>query len=302
MSVVLSDSFATRQGTGDAADDALAWFDLNVLDREQAAQLAPLGDEVADEIIEDFYRHILSFESAAQQFSSEEQIERVKAGQKKYFTELILAKLDAAYIEERRRIGRIHEAVGITPTLYIGAYAYYLNRLGMLIRQKMADDPDTALKLYLSLQKIAHFDMALALETYVEARERTIETQQREMSELPTPVLKLKPGLILIPVVGAMDASRARNLTIALLEGIRRFQARALVLDITGVPQIDSAVANHLIQAMQAARLMGAKSVLTGISAEVAQSLVKIGVGKADLNTAGDLQSGMIEAEAMLAR
>jgi rsbT co-antagonist protein RsbR len=89
---------------------------------------------------------------------------------------------------------------------------------------------------------------------------------------------------------------------VTLLNGIREYHARAVVLDITGVGNVDSSVANHLIQAMQAARLMGARSVLTGVSAEVAQSLVRLGVSAAALNTAGDLQSGIEEAEALLGR
>ncbi|MEO8242649.1 MAG: protoglobin domain-containing protein [bacterium] len=302
MNQILSRTLKHGTQTDSTVADALAWFDLSDSDRDQAAELAPISGQVADEIIENFYAHILKFDNASKQFSSDQQIARVKAGQKRYFTELISAKLDKAYIDERRRIGRIHEAAGITPTLYIGAYAYYLNRLGLLIREKMKADPDTAFKLYLSLQKIAHFDMALALETYVEAREHTIELQQHEISELPTPVLKLKDGLILIPVVGALNESRARMLTIALLEGIRHHRARAVVLDITGVAGVDNSVSIHLIQTMQAARLMGAKSVLTGVSVEVAQSLVRLGVSFGALNTAGDLQSGIAEAEAMLQR
>lgn len=283
-------------------EDYLAWFNVTETDRAAAAQLVPISDEVADEVIEEFYDHILKFENAARQFSSEKQIARVKAGQKRYFNELVNSRVTADYVTERRRIGRIHEAAGITPTLYIGSYAFYLGQLGHLIREKMAEDPTTAFKLFISLQKLAHFDMALALETYVETREHTIEMQQREMSELPTPVLKLRDGLILIPVVGSMNETRARKLTVALLEGIRQWRARAVVLDITGVALVDSAVANHLIQTMQAARLMGARSVLTGVSPDVAQSLVRIGVAVGALNTAGDLESGIAAAEAMLER
>jgi rsbT co-antagonist protein RsbR len=302
MNKTIASSRTDQRSSSPSTSDALAWFDLSQFDRDQAAKLAPISNQVADEIIEAFYDHILRFEGAASKFSDHDQIARVKAGQRKYFSELISAEFDDDYINERRRIGRIHEVAGITPTLYIGAYAYYLHRLGHLIGEKMATDPATAFKLYLSLAKVAHFDMALALETYVETREATIEKQQLEMRELPTPVLKLKPGLLLIPVVGALDGGRARSLTVALLEGIRHYQARAVVLDITGVAEVDSSVANHLIQAMQAARLMGARSILTGVSSDVAQSLVKIGVGRADLNTAGDLESGIVEAETLLGR
>ncbi|MCW1404316.1 protoglobin domain-containing protein [Novosphingobium sp. MW5] len=194
--------------TSNATHDALAWFDLGQVDRDQAARLGPISDQVADQIIEEFYAHILRFDNAAQKFTSKGQIEQVKAGQEKYFTDLISAEFDDAYVADRRRIGGIHEVAGITPTLYIGSYAYYLHRLGTLIGDMMAEDPATAFRLFLSLAKIAHFDMALALETYVETREATIERQQRLMSELPTPVLKLKQGLLLIPVVGMLDQSR----------------------------------------------------------------------------------------------
>jgi rsbT co-antagonist protein RsbR len=113
-------------------------------------------------------------------------------------------------------------------------------------------------------------------------------------------VLKLREGLLLIPVVGTLDSHRARSLTVELLEGIREHRAQVVVLDITGVAGVDSAVANHLIQSMSAARLMGAASVLTGISAEVAQALVKIGVSGQQLNTAGDLQQGIKIAEKLI--
>ena len=300
MNEILSRSKLRADPGKQAQPDVLAWFDLTEKDRLQAAQLGPISGQVADDIIEHFYDHILRFENAARQFSSDRQIERVKAAQKRYFIELISGHIDDAYIAERRRIGRIHETAGITPTLYIGAYAYYLNRLGLSICEQMASDPETAFKLYLSLQKIAHFDMALALETYVEAREAKIEAQQREMSELATPVLKLREGLILIPVVGELNESRAHTLTVALLAGIRDTRARVVVLDITGVSFVDSAVANHLIQTILAARLMGAKSVLTGVSPDVAQSLVRLGVSVGALYTAGDLESGIREAELTL--
>ena len=280
--------------------DALRWFDISDADKAATSELTEIADEVAVDIIETFYDHLLSSEDAARHFSGPDQIARVKAGQTQFFKELISARLDESYISERRRVGQIHERNGVTPTLYIGAYAFYLHRLGHVVLDRLADDPKHAFHLVMSLIKLAHFDMALALETYVETREQTIRAREREMSELPTPVLKLRDGLLLIPVVGALDGYRARTLTVHLLEGIRDHRARAVVLDITGVAAVDSAVANHLIQTMTAARLMGAQSVLTGISADVAQSLVKIGVSGESLNTAGDLQHGIELADGLM--
>lgn len=280
----------------------LDWSGIEDADFARIRDLAPFADEIADTIIDQFYAHILSFEKAAAMFADETVIERVKTGQKRYFRELTQANCTEVYVQERLRIGRIHERAGIGPDLYIGAYSYYLNQLGRLLLEQWSDTPARAFQLYLSLQKLAHFDMALALETFVSAREQTIEAQQREFSELPTPVLKLRDGLLLVPVVGNLDSYRARSLTIQLLTGIKEHQARILVLDITGVSSVDSAVANHLLQTMTAARLMGAHSIVTGISPEVAQALVKIGVNGAGLNTFGDLQRGIEEAERLLQR
>ncbi|WP_420004352.1 protoglobin domain-containing protein [Arenibacterium sp. LLYu02] len=276
------------------------WFDLTDEDRDKTRKLSQITDEVAQSIIDAFYTHLLSEPSAARHFRGKDHINRVKQGQMRYFKELISGDLDTSYVEERRRIGSIHERTGVTPTLYIGSYAYYLNQLAKLVLDRMPEEREDAFDLILSLFKIAHFDMSLALETYVEAREDAIKARERELSELPTPVLQLRPGLLLIPVVGTLDSYRARTLTVQLLEGIKEHRARAVVLDITGVAAVDSAVANHLIQSMAAARLMGAMSVLTGLSAEVAQSLVKVGVTGEALNTAGDLQRGIELAEDLL--
>lgn len=285
----------------ESIQERLAWSAIDAADLERIRELAPFADEIADTVIERFYEHILRFEKASAMFADASTIERVKAGQKRYFKELTTANCDEAYIRERVRIGQIHERSGIGPDLYIGAYDYYLNQLGRLLLEQQTDAPGRAFELYLSLQKMAHFDMALALETFVTARERTIEAQQLEISELPTPVLKLRQGLLLVPVVGSLDSYRARSLTIELLTSIKDFQAKVLVLDITGVSAVDSAVANHLLQTMTAARLMGAHSIITGISPIVAQALVKIGVDGTAFNTFGDLQRGIEQAERLLA-
>ncbi|MCI4664250.1 MAG: protoglobin domain-containing protein [Neomegalonema sp.] len=277
----------------------LSWSAIEDADVERIASIASVSEDFSDAVIQKFYDHILSFEEAADMFASESTLERVKRGQKEYFRQLTAGVYDQKYFAERKRIGQIHETAGIGPALYIGAYAFYLNQVGLELLERVGS-PEEAFRLHLSLLKLAHLDMALALQTYVEARETTIEAQQREMSELPTPVLQVKAGLLLVPVVGTLDSHRARSLTIALLESIQSMRARVLVLDITGVSAVDSMVANHLLQTMTAARLMGAHSIITGISPTVAEALVKIGVDATSLNTFGDLERGFEEAERIM--
>ncbi len=146
------------------------------------------------------------------------------------------------------------------------------------------------------------FDVTLARigEMYLDTREHVIKQQQEAIRELSTPVLPLRSGLLLLPVIGVIDSQRARQLTEQLLDGIRTHRAKAVVIDLTGVPAVDSAVANHLLQTVRAAKLLGANAVVTGISTENAQTLTRIGVDLSGLVTTSDLQSGIEEAEWIL--
>lgn len=136
--------------------------------------------------------------------------------------------------------------------------------------------------------------------SFVQERERTIRQQQEAIRELSTPVLQVRERLLILPIIGVIDPQRARQLTEQLLRGIRTNRAKVVVIDITGVAAMDSHVANHLVQTVEASRLLGAIVIVTGLSPEIAQTLVTIGVDLAKMNTVGDLQGGIEEAEKLL--
>src|SRR5438094_3978456 len=135
---------------------------------------------------------------------------------------------------------------------------------------------------------------------FVQERERIIREQQEALRELSTPVLKVRERLLVLPIIGVIDSQRARQLTEQLLRGIRANRARVVVIDITGVAAMDSSVANHLVLTVEASRLLGAAVIVTGLSPEIAQTLVKIGVNLGKMHTVGDLQGGIEEAERLL--
>jgi rsbT co-antagonist protein RsbR len=136
--------------------------------------------------------------------------------------------------------------------------------------------------------------------SFVQERERVIREQQDAIKELSTPVLQVRERLLILPIIGVLDGERARQLTEQLLRGIRIHRAKVVVIDITGVPDVDESVANSLVQAVDASRLMGAGVIITGLSAETAQTLVTIGVDLSKMDTVGDLQEGIEEAERLL--
>src|SRR5437762_863774 len=136
--------------------------------------------------------------------------------------------------------------------------------------------------------------------SFVQERERVIREQQEAIRVLSTPVLPVRERLLILPVIGTVDPLRARQLTEQLLRGIRTNRARVVVMDITGVPAMDATVANHLVLTVEASRLLGATVIVTGLSPELAQTLVNIGVDLSKMNTVGDLQGGIEEAERLL--
>jgi rsbT co-antagonist protein RsbR len=136
--------------------------------------------------------------------------------------------------------------------------------------------------------------------SFVAERERVIREQQAAIRELSTPVLQVRGRLLILPIIGVLDSQRARQLTEQLLGAIQTNRAKVVVIDITGVASIDETVANHLVQTVEASRLMGASAILTGLSSEIAQTLVDLGVDLGSMRTVGDLQGGLEEAERLL--
>src|SRR5262245_14422134 len=185
-----------------------------------------------------------------------------------------------------------HEVIGIVlllrDVLARSLFKKYQSDFGLLNRVLDAYEP--------AANRIAN---TVAV-SFVQERERIIRQQQEAIRELSTPVLQVRERLLILPIIGVIDSQRARQLTEQLLRGIRNNRAKVVVVDITGVPTIDSTVANHLVQTVEASRLMGASVIITGLSSEIAQTLVTIGVDLSKMNAVGDLQGGIEEAERLL--
>ncbi len=127
-------------------------------------------------------------------------------------------------------------------------------------------------------------------------RDRYISEQSLSIMELSTPVLRLWHQILLLPLVGVIDTGRARQITDHLLEAIAKYEARVTVIDLTGVPIIDTSVAQHIMKTIDAARLLGSRVVLTGISPEGAQTLTKLGIRFGDVISRASLRAGIAEA------
>jgi anti-anti-sigma factor len=175
-----------------------------------------------------------------------------------------------------------------------------LFRHDMLERVFAAVEPPDLLPAVQALDRWLDDATAAFAHAFVAANEQVIAHQERAIRQLSTPVLQLRSGLLILPIVGALDRERLDQMRAELLQAIRFRRARAVVLDVTGVPEIDSVAANQLIGSVNSARMMGAEVIISGLSAEISQTLVTVGIDLGRVVSAGDLQGGIELAEAQL--
>ena len=127
----------------------------------------------------------------------------------------------------------------------------------------------------------------------VTEKERTIAAQKSMLLELSTPVLRIQDQVLALPLVGTLDSARATQMNEQLLTAVTDHQARVVIVDITGVPLVDSGVALNLVKSFRAVRLLGAHCILTGVKPNVAETIVKLGINLTDVTTRSTLQSGL---------
>jgi len=130
-------------------------------------------------------------------------------------------------------------------------------------------------------------------ERELQAKLQTIQRQQDAINELSTPVIKVWEGLLVLPIIGTLDSQRTLRMMESLLQQIVATGSRMAILDITGVPVVDTMVANHLIKTITAAGLMGAECILSGISPTIAQTIVHLGIDLTGIKTKSTMQEAM---------
>ena len=253
----------------------------------------------ADELTNKFFNHLSNF-NEAKGLLTPSILEEAKRLKKEHLIAMTTGQYGHNYVDQRLRLGRLYGKAGLDSKVFLGAFHVLMRSAGEKIMSEFKGSPQEAFQDFLAFKKIAFFDLGLIIDTIVYDREQTIRQQQQAIRELSTPVLQLRDRLLILPIVGMIDTYRAKLLTENLLRAIRNSRAKAVVIDITGVAAVDSKVANHLVQTVAASRLMGAQAIVTGLSAEVAQTLVTLGVDLSTLSTVGDLQGGIEVAERIL--
>jgi rsbT co-antagonist protein RsbR len=199
----------------------------------------------------------------------------------------------APYLEDTRQQGMVYAQMGVSFVAWYDIIAIYREA----IRQRMVElaqtDIQRATKVGDGMNRMLDIAMSHLGEAYLAAKEKIIAEQQAAIRELSIPVLQVREQLLIVPLIGLVDSQRARQLIETMLAAIRDKRARGVVVDVTGVPVVDTSVANTLVQVCDAARLMGTMVVISGISPEMAQTLVSLGAKLPANETLVDLQEGI---------
>ncbi|MDT4891154.1 MAG: rsbT co-antagonist protein RsbR [Pseudonocardiales bacterium] len=156
-----------------------------------------------------------------------------------------------------------------------------------------ADDDAEVATEFVAFSRLLDELAMYTFETYVEARNRIIAQQAEEMTELSTPVVKLWDGILAVPLVGTLDSGRTQVVTEKLLHMLVETGSEHAIIDITGVPAVDTQVAQHLLKTVVAARLMGAECIISGIRPQIAQTVVALGIEFGDVATKATLADAL---------
>jgi rsbT co-antagonist protein RsbR len=273
------------------------------LDREDIALVVSLKDIVTPNVgryADTFFEHLGKLEEAAALFANRKTLEEAKRLKREHLIAMVSGVYDANYVEQRIVLATLYSKYGLQASAFFGVFQRLMQSIGNDLIKESNGKLGDPLRRFMALTKVGFFDVGIMSDVLIFERERTINLQQQAIRELSTPVLQVRERLLILPIIGMLDSQRAKQLTDDLLQSIRDNRAKIVVMDITGVAAVDSKVANHLLQTVAAARLMGSAVIVTGLSAEVAQALVSLGVDLGKIDTKSDLQTGLEQAERSL--
>lgn len=256
-------------------------------------ELRPIAETYADEVIEAFYQPFLRFEETKAFFPDEATLTRVKGLQKAYFLRLTHGEYGEEYLANRLHIGRVHQRIGLSPRWYMGAYSIYVQLSIPRVLAAFGRNVEKGQRAVLALLKIIFLDQELAILTYIAASEEIVTRQTREILEIATPAVQIWDGVVVAPLIGTLDTQRTQQLMERLLQRIVETKSSVALVDITGVPTMDTHTAQHLTETITAVRLLGAQVVLTGVRPAIAQTLVHLGIDLAGIVTRSSLAAGL---------
>lgn len=192
-------------------------------------------------------------------------------------------------------VSRSRSQQGFTPTETATFVFSFKQPLFNRLQQQLQDPLELSKEIWQATTLLDQLGL-LTVEVYQKAREEVIRRQQEELMELSTPVVKLWEGVLALPIIGTLDSARTQVVMESLLQKIVDTGSEVAIIDITGVPTVDTLTAQHLLKTVTAARLMGADCIISGIRPQIAQTIVYLGIDLAGVTTKATLADAFLVA------
>lgn len=240
-----------------------------------------------NEYIDRFYEWLKTLDEWDRYFSDPEKVKAVKGLQYTYWQTFFSGKLDCDYVDSRRNIGRIHAGINLSLPAYSAGVSRFMDIFSSDFKSVASIG---------AVSRLVYFDFALTIESYNRITNETIAEQGNALMEMSTPVTSIWEGVLLLPIVGILDSKRAQDLMHSILLEINKTQSKVVILDISGVAVVDTAVANHIIKITKATKLMGCNCIVSGISPAIAQTIVELGIDVGTISTTASLKDALVFA------
>lgn len=198
----------------------------------------------------------------------------------------------APIVEFLKSVSRERVLKGFTPT-ETATFVFSLKSVVLPLLQPLAKSEETFTNEVMPFSILLDQLGLLTFDSYLDTREEVITRQHLDMTELSTPVVKIWDGILALPLIGTLDSKRTMTIMEKLLQKIVDTTALVAILDITGVPTVDTLVANHIMKTVAATRLLGAEVIITGVSPAIAQTIVHLGVDLSGIQTRATMAEGL---------
>jgi rsbT co-antagonist protein RsbR len=219
-------------------------------------------------------------------------LERAQGSLRAAWLDFWHARWDAEYVASREHVGNVHAQLQIDPRHYLAAMSYAFKLWTEDLAPEGLGERERQVTVA-AIHRMIAMEGALVVDAYHRRTNEIIDQQGRALIDMSTPIAALAEGVLMLPIVGILDSRRAQDIMRRMLRQIGERQAVAFILDISGVAVVDTAVANHLIRMTKGARIMGCEAIVSGVSAQVAETIVELGIEIGEMKTTGNLKDAL---------
>ena len=264
-------------------------FDLQEADFQRIRAVAPLLKDQLDSFIDDFYTWMQKHPEYQVFFGSNPaRLDRVKQLQRANWVNFLDAHVDQSWVDARRHVGAVHAHIELPNDIYFAGMSVSSNLMADRLRN--SSHVKNLNETLASLSKLMFLDAYVVIEEIARINREKISANAKTLMEMSTPVTPIWEGILLLPLLGLLDSQRTQDVMNKTLSKISESRAKVLVMDISGVSTMDTAVANQLLKITKATQLMGCETILSGLSPAIARTLVELGVNIGEVRTTATLR------------